>query len=632
MTTTRLVILGLPRHDPTEDPRFAHLDANNEQQVSYVGSMIEVVNDFDNRNHELLALLGGGAVIFIGADSAVGADDEHIIKELAETFRGQIIDEALEILHGQAGQAAADAEAFQSIYFDAEPRVHLFFDQGDDGLVFHEWNRASRSHTVKWYPDGVITLDGAIIRRTALMGSGRVFSELLLGRELTPAEVAGFIAHRMAKVGPRDLIGYGRSFGPGPDDHTNAALTTIGRKFRSEAVVGTVLVSLTSVTKAKADHVLEVAHLLRHRYPQEPLFIHQQAKEIYLGHAALECFRGTQLPDGVYELGGKSTKHVRIDCGAYVLHTDNGGYIELPVVIGAFEEGNDGSIYAPRQLLDTVDGWLLEVVGDDKDFSDIRPDVEALYYQTHVMVAEGQRIAPDDTVFMIGDVPHSWQTKANYGIVRKVTQTMTQKMLSLRIEIEAHFVGEVKVRSLGKGLACPAEAAGITIAVDGDPTPRMLISAPGIIKDSRATYENLRDLQPCVARVTSRFCRSNYDLYKEKHSPVQVAPGVHRQTYQEGRVSLVFNDRDCTVMTIDKMAYTAIGRLTIEASPVAQSVGHSSMTLPQLAWLSRLPSGQHWLNRAALPGIRARVRSLSYFHKVASLKARATLKKAEVTL
>ena len=67
---------------------------------------------------------------------------------------------------------------------------------------------------------------------------------------------------------------------------------------------------------------------------------------------------------------------------------------------------------------------------------------------------------------------------------------------------------------------------------------------------------------------------------------------------------------------MDENTLIGTARVMIEASPVGQSVGSSAMTLPQLAWLSSLPTGNRWLIEEALPGIVRRTNALAYMHAV----------------
>jgi hypothetical protein len=505
--------------------------------------------------------------------------------------------------------------------------------------------------------DGTIELDGAIMRPTAIMGMGHHERALLGGGVLPPEQVLRFIANRLATNGAEDLIGYGRAFGPGREDHTNANLTERSRLFRARGLVGVVTASLARVSKGKPDSTNEVAFYLRqhqaahvkeavkgllergitgdlvpHAIAGEAeaalvcesfVSLHQQCKELYVGLAALLAFRAELLLDDkggiTVVLFGKSTKHTRVDAGAYCLYTENGGHVDIPAIIGMFEEGNDGSLYAPNKLLDEIDGWLKETVMAVKDFHYMSPELVQRYYNSTVLVVEEQRIEPGADLFEVDGTVHKWETKADYGVVRKVVDEASTKMVRVEIHIDAHFTRDLKIRGFGKGLVSPMEAAGISTFIKGDKSPRILVGAPGIIKDSKAANEYIINPVETVASVTTEYCKRDYELMKLKHLPTEVKDehGNVRLLKAYEDVSLRFFDKQRKVTTTDFKAIACTIRVQIEASPVGQSVGSSSMTMPQMAWLSSLPAGNEWLKECALAGVMKRTDALAYLHAVA---------------
>lgn len=616
MDPKQLLVMGLPQgsHDPETELGLP---------TEYISSLADIVDvdDPEDAKNELIALARKGTLLYVA--EAISSDDKKLLNAIEQFVPDFVIDEGIELLKQQLGNPITDPHQFEQAVFDAEDKFltgtkvefHYDHDLGDNVCVFHEPDRLSSKHTLKWCQDGTIELDGMIVRKTALVGKGHVKQSMLGGDVLDPAQVVGFIASRLAVNGISDLIGYGRAFGPGKEDHTNASLTPRSRKFRAEGLVGVVTVTTNAVGKAHWEMVCEVADLLHQQDPDRPIFLHQQCKELYVDEAAMEAFRATREEDGRITLGGKSSKHTRVDAGAYVLYTEDGtSTIRVPAILGQFEEGNDGSIYAPKKLLDSIGGYLKERVRAVKDFKNMSPDLIARYFNSFPMVSEGDRLEPGSPVFEVDGVIHTWETKADYGIVRRVVNTATQEMVEISIEIDAWFVGDCKVRGFGKGLVCPSEAAGVSCNHDG-----FIIGVPGIIKDSFAACEYIHDPEEVTAAVTSIFCPENYELAKQKHAPLQPvedAGDLWEREYPNG-VKLIFDDRNLTVATIDPHAIKCEIDISIEASPVAQSVGSSAMTMPQLAWLSSLPTGNKWLTKAALPGIKRRTNSLAYLHAVA---------------
>ena len=587
----------------------------------------------------MLVFAKRGGVIYIGSPIDRNSLDEKALLALNEIKPDCIIDEALESLKRQVVENVEGPFDFESAVINAmtehevdDEKVIFMAADDENTVAFHAPYRASKTHTLKWCVDNTIELDGAIIRRTALMGCGHLKTEVLGGGILSPEGVVGFIANRMALCGVDDLIGYGRAFGPGKEDHTNATLTPKGRIFRAHGIVGVVGVSTTCVSKAKPDMVIEVALALFEVFKatlteitdaverkefirKNAIFLHQQCVELYQGECAMEAFRAVVEDDDRITLGGKSTKHARVDAGAYCLYTASGdGTITMPAVIGNFEVSNDGSIYAPLDLMQQISGYLKETVKAVRDFSNMSEELLARYYNAEVVVREGDRIEPGDTVFTIDGVPHTWNTKADFGIVRNVVDTISTKLVHCEVCIDAYFEGDLKMRGFGKGLVCPAEAAGITCSVPD----AFIIGAAGIIKDSNAANERISNITRQSVSITVEYCSRDFELAIAKHNPnpSDWCKDILEKHY-EGLCSMEFNLTDRTVTITDPNAIVCDITFMIEASPVGQSVGTSAMTLPQMSFLSSLPVANQWLCDQALPGIIARTNALAYLHTVA---------------
>lgn len=636
-----VLIVGAPTRMVEDD--YPHLDLNAPVAAhevfrkfggfTYVSSVCELVDPDTEATDELttdvlITFIKRGGLIYIGSPVEKYSVDEKALLTLDEMVPERIIDEALELLQQQIGVAVNDPIEFETAVEDAklahldplDPSEKVLFTvaEEENTAAFHAPYRISRLHTIKWCSDGSVELDGAILRRTALMGTGHLKTKVLGGGVLEPNQVVGFIAHRMALVGPDDFVGYGRAFGPGKEDQTNATLTQEGREFRSQGIVGVVTVNLNEVHKAKPQLVEAVARALHTADPEGALFLHQQGREIYEGPMALKAFRGTQ--EGVnVTLTGKSTKHTRVDAGAYCLYTQDGsGTVTMPAVIGNFEFSNDGSIYVPSNLLNTVSGYLKENVKAIRDFAKMSPELLARYYSAEVVVAEGDRIEPGAVVFKLDGVEHTWTSKADYGVVTHVIDRLTSKLVHCEVRIDAYFVGDCKMRGFGKGLMCPAEAAGVHSPSHSD---HILIGAAGIIKDSAAALSKMSNVRTESAWVTIQFCDRDFELVLAKHNPAPcddfTMTGCVEKDYPD-LCKMVFDCGAQTVCIIDDNATVCDITFMIEASPVGQSVGSSSMTLPQMGFLSSLPTGNKWLCEQALPGIHKRTNALAYLHAVAN--------------
>lgn len=647
MSTTKPITHVLIVGTPTEmvEDKYPDIDPNqvvDAQAVfnrngfggfTYVESVGELVDPMlwrDNAKEDvelitntLLTFIKKGGLVYIGSEIERNSLDEQALLALGELMPHAIVDEAIEQLKRQLGSAIGDPIAFEEaviaamdLHGVAGEKVVFTGHEEDNVAAFHAPLRASKTHTLKWCADDTIELDGAILRRTALMGVGHLKTEVLGGGVLSPAEVVGFIAHRMALVGPDDLVGYGRAFGPGKEDQTNASLTAEGRRFRAHGIVGVVTVAKGSVYKAKPAMVEAVARALHETEPGVALFLHQQVREIYEGEAALEAFRATIEDDGRITLGGKSTKHTRVDAGAYCLYTEDGtSTLTMPAVIGNFEFSNDGSIYAPKALMQQMRGYLKESVKAVRDFANMSPELLARYYNSEVLVAEGDRIEPGQVVFTIDGIPHKWESKADYGIVTRVIDEISTRLVHCEVRIDAWFEGDCKMRGFGKGLVAPAEACGIASTHDN----HIIIGAAGIIKDSQAAKSMMSNVRTEAVRVSAEYCERDFDLAIAKHQPEPYHgyTSVLVKDYP-GLCTMWFNLDRRVISVVDPEAIVCDVTFMIEASPVGQSVGSSAMTLPQMGFLSSLPTANDWLCEMALPGVVARTEALAYLHAVAN--------------
>ena len=562
-------------------------------------------------NH-ILTMAKGGLGIYLGK-TQLDRTATKILTEVLVRKPGLIYDEQLELVKRMAfhGSISTGQEFFDRV-LEATPNEDkvVFVDVDRDYVTFHAPKRKAQMHRIEWAEDDV-SVDGMVIRHTAVMATGTLLSEML--GVMSPTQVIGFIAERLAVNGVEELLGYGRAFGPGQDDHTNATLTVEAREFRSQAVVGVVSANLKHVTKAKPDVVVETANVLADQGVM--VFLHQQCMEIYRGTPALKAFRGQVKGVGrkaLITLPAKSTKHSRVDVGAYGLYTrDGSGTVTLPALIGQFEESNDGSIYAPAHVMAKLEGYLKERVSLVKDFDQMSPDLVSKYYMAEMQVVEGDRIVPGQTVFEVDGIPFTWDSKADYGIVTQTVFEAESDLVRIEVLVNAWFTGEAKLRGPGKGLIASAELAGVTSS-HGD---HLLIGAAGIIKDSAAFAHYSFNVKKTGGWVVSQMCQTNYDLAKAKHQPV-LDQGVWVKHY--GDVRMIFDDTDLTVSTNDPNAFTCNLTFVIEASPVAQSVGKASLTLPQMAWLSAGPAGNRWLKSVATKGVNRRIDTLSYLHAVSN--------------
>lgn len=657
-------------------------------EINYAYAIEELIpegdlDDVDKSAHALIGYARNGGRLYVCASMRSGAA-KKILDAVTKVLPDFVIDEALELLHAQTeGEPLATPEDFIDALNEGAAEAGLLvgrmtaeFGDEDGEVVFYEQYRENRKQRVKFGTDGIVELNGAVLRNVAIIGAGHFHDELLGGRILTPSEVLRFIANRVSVNGPDELCGYGRAFGPSKDDVTNATLSTRSREFRANGFCGVVAASAETVYKAKPEMVVKVGKLLRKRLTDKAASIvtafikagltgrehdlvamamlgdtdaltvleavvtmHQQCKELYTGFAACVAFRLRVWLDEkgvlILEAYGKSSKHWRVDAGAYCLYTEAGdGFVEVPALLGQFEESNDGSIYAPKKLMRShLRGYLKESVIARKDFRTMSDEVMAKYQDAEIRVIEGDTVYPGDVVMTCDGQEFIWESKADWGTVTRVIaemNTIDAKFAHYEVRIDAWFESEAKIRAFGKGLVCPSEAAGVSFwNTSGgvlDPALRMLIGVPGIVKDSAAAIEYIVNPEPCVATVKTVHCETSYEAMKRKHMPDETTdefeddedPMVTFKTYPDG-VTVTFDDRDHTITTMDPNAIRCTIRCCIEASPVAQSVGSSGLTMPQIGFLASFEAGNAWLCEQLLPGVRKRVRTLGYFHAVAGM-------------
>lgn len=641
--TMKHIVVGHPKLDAEHLLGDVQMD-----DCEYLDELVELLPEGKAYDKQALVdqlMLVGKAGKQVYLARYLGFEEVEALEEALVAFPKMLVDEQLLMLASYYRGPVTGPDAFHEACLDAldafdrnRERVVFRNVEDDDSVAFHAPFRAHQAHTIRWCSDNTIELDGVVLRHTAIQAMGYFKSDLLGGKVLTPAEVIGFVAARMAVVGVEDLLGYGRAFGPGEEDHTNATLSRRSREFRANAVVGVVACSLKRVSKAGPEDVIKVADTLRREFPEVPLMLHQMGREIYWGWSMVEAFRASVWTDVkskklMLEMGAKSTKHARVDSGAYVLYTDEPeNVVTLPALIGNWEVSNDGSVYAPNALLSGVKGYLKESVVAVKDHAGMTPELAARYFATELLVAEGDVIEPGDVIFTVDGIDHSWESKADYGIVRTVVDEIERsgksRVVRIGAEIDAYFVGDFKTRGLGKGLVSSCEAAGITGRVKGErgQRARLLLGAPGILKDSRAADVYIVSSKPVVGVLTAEYAQSEYDLMVQKHLPVKTGKKLVR-AYPEVGVTLEFHNSSRTIVTTDERAVEATVQIQIEAAPVGQSVGSSGMTMPQMAYLASLPAGNAWLKQMVLPGVNERINALTYLHAVSNQIQHGTLEK-----
>lgn len=627
---TKIYILGEPE-------KFVEEIFPNITDTIYLDSLADFSDagdyaEIDSIVKPMLSEFKRGCALYIAAKPS--AKDRVVLTKVAEVATKHLFDEGLMDLLSQEIRACNSPAEFEDLClemaerFEREPNVEFDIDiDHENSTLFRAPGRYTKTHTLTWEGEGVISLDGVILRHTAIAAQGN-FKQALMGlRVLTPAEVVGFIANRLVVSSVEELVGYGRAFGPGKEDQTNATLTEMGRKFRAHGVVG-VITALrqktehgirNTVDKAKWNVVDSVCRTVRQMNPDAFILPHQMMKEFYYGPAAQEAFRAVHDGDNI-TLFGKHAKGVRVDAGAYCLYTPDGGYLRVPALLGAFEESNDGMVYATHGLINRMGGWLKETVSASRDRSSISRDLVAKYFAVETHVNVGDKIAPGDLLFTVDGVEHRWDTKADHGVVTKLVDEFDTKLVRVEVSIDAHFMGDAKIRGFGKGLVAPAEACGITARVKGErkKVGRLVVGVPGIVKDSAAASSYIHNAKPVTAVVTTAFNAADYELHKLKHLPEEDKKGNLTKSYPDLGVTMTWDDNTRTVTTTDRKAIACEIDVLIEAAPVAQSVGTAGMTMPQMAWLSSLPTGNRWLRETLMRPMVARIDALAYLHAVAN--------------
>lgn len=566
----------------------------------------------------LLDIAAGGGKVVLASTLRLDADDRKALLEIFERVPSAFIDEAVESLRAQVFETngtvrrADTAEAFEELYLRGTESLAASManaaevDVDGTDVVIRDGKSRARSFRISFKADGTIEVNGAILRRTGIFAQGVLVRELVAGRVLDAQETLAFIARRLGETGPEQLLGFGRAFGPSTSDKTNAFLTERNRRFRAFGTVATLVATLDGVRKGAFTDVTELAYELADA--GEPTWLDQQCRELYAGDAAVEGFRATVEHDGRLTLGGKGVKAAGVDVRAFGLHTrDGSGYIDVPVVVGAWDESNDGMCYAGERTLAGLNGFLRESVRVARDFANMSRELVSRYYDVDVRVRKSEVIQPGAVAFTLGGVEHVWDTKADYGVVRDVRHVVERDLVEVVVTIDAWFTGHAKIRGLGKGLVSDFASAGMALTVDGVPSEALAIG-PGILKDAFATADALTERRTVTAVMSTRYNRRDYERAKAKHG----AAGQSNPTVAYGPVTVTFDDVERTVTTTDPTAIAATGRIIVEAAPVGQAVGKSSLTLPQLSWLSGFEAGERLLRKHVLKRVRTRTDALAY--------------------
>lgn len=458
----------------------------------------------------------------------------------------------------------------------------------------------------------------APLRKSVIHLQGHFLSAYLPSLILTPSQMVDLLLRRLVIQKPEELLSYGRALAP---DNTkgHSFLDDAALNFRTEALTGVISLHTDKTEAARPNQIAEAAKAcLRAGILVLP---HQQGKELYTGPAILNAFRGTHNPDtNEITLGAKSTKHAKVDIGAFSLHTVDGtGLITVPAVIGAFDCSNDGSIYMPNALMDEhLNGFLYERVELQRDHENLTPVLIAKYYQAQALVQEGERIKPGQPVLQLGrtenTVPTLWNSTASYGIVEQVIIQKESKFIRIEILIRAHFEGEAKMRGPGKGLICSSEGASIYCSINtkGTEFQGLFFGANGVIKDSNAFNHYAKNQKKTIATVTQQMTPEALQAKRELYG----ALGTDKVRKPNG-ITITFNDDDQTMTIRDPSAIRCDLSFKIESSPVQQSVGKSSMVMPQMAVTSSQIGGNEWLSRSLPRRMTERINTIAYLMEVA---------------
>jgi hypothetical protein len=586
-----------------------------EALVGTTYDLVDTVGEADELTGGLLGFAALGGKVVLAAGLKLDADDKKALNDVLERVPGAFVDEAVLLVRQQVVDATGTARvvdtpaAFEAAYLEATETVTARDNQADievddDTVVIRDGRSRGRAFTIGFKPDGTVEVNGAILRRTGLFAEGVLLRELVGGRALTAHETLAFIARRLGEVGPEQLLGFGRAFGPSTSDKTNAHLPERNRKFRAFGTVATLVATPDGVRKGT---FTDVTALARELAETQPTWLDQQCRELYSGAAAVEGFRSVVEADGRLTLGGKSVKAAGVDVRAFGLHTADGtGYVHVPVVVGAWDESNDGMVYGGAKTLAKLNGFLRETVRAAKDFAGMTRELAARYYDIDVTVKAGDVIQPGTAVFTLGGVTHTWDSKADYGVVTDVRHTVGTDLIEVVVAVEAWFTGHAKIRGLGKGLVSDYASAGMALTVDGTPSDALAVG-PGILKDAFAAGEALTERRTVTAVMATRYNRRDYMRAKAKHGVAG-----RNATVSYGPVTVAFDDAKLTVTTTDPTAIAATGRIIIEAAPVGQAVGKSALTLPQLSWLSGFAAGETLLRKHVLKRAKRRTEALGY--------------------
>lgn len=276
-----------------------------------------------------------------------------------------------------------------------------------------------------------------------------------------------------------------------------------------------------------------------------------------------------------------------------------------------------GAVYAPSSYIREVFQSTRElIVGGTVAITNQsdEEDVEALAHchdQAVFLVAEGDIVSHQQLLMTIRDKEFRAVLKgAEEALVTKLVRHYDDlaQAITVEVHLDVYDVGIMKLRRAMKAILQSTEAGGVLCLVDGQPW-HGVVAGQGVNKNAFRFQEGLTERRSATVTVCRRLDADTYARMKEIHAFLQEAGQAPE---------MMFDDSLLTVTTIDPNGVVAKMTAVVERSHTQENVGRTNMTVPEMSFISCLPSAGAWLAEALTSDVGERLDTLAYLLTLAA--------------